>query len=93
MQLDSIHNKRDVFNHDEPAGALHRPEIDGRTICFGEGEASVGPAAHDQVQRHHAHPVYGYRKVKTPGNQVLGILDTRPLSFLPQPGSLRLNMV
>ena len=27
----------------------------------------MGPAAHHQVQRHHAHPVYGYREVKTHG--------------------------
>ena len=28
----------------------------------------MGPAAHDQVQRHHAHPVDGYREVKTSRN-------------------------
>ena len=92
--VDIIHNVSNVSNqHEENTGAVHRPEIDGGTICFGEGKTSLGPAAHHQVQRHHARPVYGYRQVENSGNQVLGILDTRPLSFPLQPGSLQLNMV
>ena len=85
-----------ITNIMHDTGSVHRPEIDGGTVCFGEVQASLGPAAHNQVQWHHARPVYSYREVVNPGNQVyeiLGILDTRPLSFPLQPGSLQLNMV
>ena len=85
-----------VFNQQHDAGAVHRPEIDGGTVCFSKVQTSLGSAAHHQVQWHHARPVYSYREVVNPGNQVyeiLGILDTRPLSSPPRPGSSQQNMV
>ena len=75
-----------VFNQQHDAGAVHRPEIDGGSVCFSKVQTSLGSAAHHQVQWHHARPVYSYCQVVNPGKQVyeiLGILDTRPLSFPP----------
>ena len=48
-------------------GGLHGPAIVRGPVCVGEGEASLGPAAGSQVQRHHACSIHDYRKVKTPG--------------------------
>ena len=48
-------------------GGLHGPAIVRGPVCVSEGEASLGPAACSQVQRHHACSIHDYRKVKTPG--------------------------